>query len=417
MKADVMLYESVSKPRKIVSIYSLFVAMMPVFASYASGIPGLNLSDLILIFFTGYAWLLRLRSKNNFLVSMRLLYVGIFFILVFNLTAYFNPSTPAIDITIRTIRYVFYMFCFLYTSRKLIDTELLRKYVKTVAMLATAFIILQFVLYKLGNYVLPGYIRQLNLYIEQYSELDYDFIYKQQMYRPTSFFLEPAHYARYVVIGLIMVLFNPNSKRKEFFMAIFLSVGVLISTSSQGYLLVFVVWAMYALLYIRNISSIWVKNVVKVILVVSPILFIAILNTPMVKDTLSRTLSGGVDVETSAIGARLGGFLIVKELSAFELLFGHGFGSVPEGAWLSSALYWIYGSGLFVFLIFVAFLLYALKRLKGSQKVILLCYFLLFFTDDSFYNYMCILFFSCSLLNTINKGGKRDYGEHNVSGN
>lgn len=376
----------------------MYVALLPLFASYASGIPGFSLADVILVLFTMCALLkIGARDNNRMLGNIGALYIGIALILLFDVIAVTSNKGALYDVSIRTIRYCFYVFCFIYTSKKLIDVEMLKKCVKNVSVLATIYIILQYVMYHVFAKVLNGFLPWLELYIEDYGTKDYESIY-EAMFRPTSFFLEPAHFARYAIIGLIIILWAKDLKMKDMFFAVFVSVGVLISTSSLGYLLLAMVWVSFALTRLVKIKKSWAKLCTILAVLIAPVALYVIFQLPYVQDTIMRSLSGDINDTNTAIGARLNGFSHFAELSIFGKIFGVGFGCIPEGAWLSSAAYWLYGSGIIVFSVYLVFLLSSLLRLKNEKKMILLIMFFLFFSDDSFYSYMCIIYYSLSLL-------------------
>lgn len=374
------------------------MALLPLFASYASGIPGFSLADVILVLFTMCALLkIGARDNNRMLGNIGALYIGIALILLFDVIAVTSNKGALYDVSIRTIRYCFYVFCFIYTSKKLIDVEMLKKCVKNVSVLATIYIILQYVMYHVFDKVLNGFLPWLELYVEDYGTKDYESIY-EAMFRPTSFFLEPAHFARYAIIGLIIILWAKDLKIKDMFFAVFVSVGVLISTSSLGYLLLAMVWVSFALTRLVKIKKSWAKLCMILAVLIAPVALYVIFQLPYVQDTIMRSLSGDINDTNTAIGARLNGFSHFAELSILGKIFGVGFGCIPEGAWLSSAAYWLYGSGIIVFSVYLVFLLSSLLRLKNEKKMILLIMFFLFFSDDSFYSYMCIIYYSLSLL-------------------
>lgn len=392
-----MNIEKETKLFKSSKIYSLCVALLPVFATYASGIPGFSVADIILVIFTGYALICGRKDENRFSCNIELLFLGMFLIVLFDFISFFSPDAQTIDVIIRTIRYFFYILCFVYTSRKLIYVEALIKYVQIVSVCAVVFILIQYVMYRFFGVIISGFLSGLKLYVAQYATTNYAAHY-QMMYRPTSFFLEPAHFARYATIGLTLYLWDKELSIKKVIIAVFISCGILLSTSSQGYLLMAIVWALFLLVQVKRIKNKNLKKLIYIAIPLAPIVLMMIFKLPAVQSTIARTLAGDIDNKNTAIGARLSGFLFYSEMSVLEKIFGNGFGSIPNKAWLSSAAYWLYGSGVIVFIIYVIFMVSSIFKVKNSQRIILFIFFILFFSDDSFYSYMCVLFFSLSLL-------------------
>ncbi len=382
-------------------LYTLCVAILPMLAMYASGIPGFSLADVILFLFTAFAMLNYSRQDNNgYGGNVKWLFCGMALILAFDVVVLLVDSKNLYDVAIRTIRYGFYIFCFAFTSKKMLDVELLKKYVKNITLISTAYIFLQYAVYKLGGKVLRGFIPWIPLYIEDYALRDYESLF-ETMFRPTSLFLEPAHFARYAIIGLIIILWKSEPDFKDILLAVLVSFGVLLSTSSQGYLLLALVWVLFALTRATRIKSDIVKLFIIIGVLCAPVLIYIIFTLPYVQETILRSLSGSIGDSNTALGARLSGFLYFGELNIFNKIFGTGFGNIPESGWLSSAAYWLYGSGIIVFFIFLIFLLTSLVKLKHECRMILLIVFILFFSDDSFYSSMCVLFYSLSLLTEV----------------
>ena len=399
MNTAVALSETPQVAKKTFNLYACFLAIMPVLATYASGIPGFSVTDVLLVLFTAYAALWpSVCTKNRYAVSVNGLLIGVGLIIGFSLIAQLADPSDVTNVAIRTIRYAFYLFAFLFTSKRLLDVERLQVYVKRVSVLASFYIFLQFTLYTLFGFVLKGYISLFELYVPSYATTDYEAIYSI-MYRPTSFFLEPAHFARYAIIGLILFLFAKDVRVSDILMGGILSLGVVLSTSSQGYVLLALVWFIFVLACVVKTRGRTARVFGLFAILIAPVLLLLLLSLPAVRSTLLRSLSGGgITDGNSALGARLGGYMYFFDLTSFHKLFGVGFGSIPEGSWLPSAAYWLYGSGILVFAVYVIFLLYALRRLKGANRMILLVMFILFFSDDCFYSYMCVLFYSLALL-------------------
>lgn len=391
-------YESIRSPG-ISKVFSVLVAVLPVLASYASGIPGFSIADICLVVFLALS-LLKKDNRNQYRVSVVPLWIGMTLIVLLALIdCVLGFPTSMSDVLIRTIRYSFYMIVLFTAGKKLIDIPVLMQSVKIVSFLGSLFILLQAVMYYVFGTVVKGFLPFLDLYTKQYQNANYGDMYERlNIYRPTSFFLEPAHYARYCIIGIILYLFvDKVIDNKTIFRVVICTIGILISTSSQGYFLLAVVGSMFLFTRIKHIKSRIIKQLMYLVVCVYPIVILIVLQLPVVQSTLDRSFSGGITDGNSAIGARLGGLLSYFNLPFINKLIGTGFGNVPDSVWLSSAAYWLYGSGFFVFAIYLYFLLRSFFRVDLAGKYILFVVIFLFFTDDSFYSYMIVLYFSLVL--------------------
>lgn len=386
-----------------IRFYSVAVALLPVLASYASGVPGFSVADVVLALCCVAAVLGGcFRKINVFTVKPVLIAIALYLILLFNLVTALVQSEPEYaNMAIRTIRYFFYLAVVVICSGHMLDLALCRKAVKTVALLASCYIFLQYILYTLFGVILRGYLPFLNLYVDGYAATDYAALYAA-MYRPTSFFLEPAHFARYAVVGVALLLFDGEKLNGwDVCGAVFASAAVLASTSAQGYLLLALVWLLCLLTRTKDLESDGLKGLFFMAALLLPLLLMGILQLPFVQSAVARALNidfSNLANENTAMGARLGGFTYYLDLPVLHQFIGMGFGVVPKGGWLSSAPYWLYGSGCIVFGLYLIYGLLCLGKARGAAKIIGLLFLILFFTDDSFYNYLCVLFISLACL-------------------
>lgn len=376
--------------------FSVLIAILPILGSYASGVPGFSVADICLVLFVGLSFLTR-GSRNRYSVSVAPLLLGLTLVIIFSLfdcLLGFPASTS--DVVIRTIRYSFYIIVLFTAGKKFLDVPTLIQCVKKVSFLGSLFIVFQAVMYYTWGIVVKGFLPFLSLYVEQYQNTNYGIIYETlNMYRPTSFFLEPAHYARYCIIGIILYLFvDEVIDNKTMLHVALCAIGIVISTSSLGYLMLAIVGSMFVFTRIKHIKSRILRQFMCLVAIMFPILLLGILRIPIIQSVLNRSFSGSITDSNSAMGARLGGFTYYFDLPFINKLIGTGFGNVPDGVWMSSAAYWLYGSGIFVFLIYFYFLWRTFFCVGIAEKNILLIVLLLLFTDDSFYSYMIILYFS-----------------------
>lgn len=384
---------------------AIIIGVLPVLATYTSGIPGFTLADVALCICLCLA-LLTKKRQNYFVVPPYLIIVGMYLIVLFNLiTIWLQPDNIAfLDIIIRTVRYFFYLTVIGLCSVRLLNLQYCKKVIAIVSLLATVYIILQYIIYQLSGIILKGYLPFMKIYVEEYATHNYEQIYSQIMYRPTSFFLEPAHYARYVLIGVVLFLFDADKiSKKNFFSGVFLSIGILLSTSGQGFFLLMIIWWIFLIKQRNKLDSPALKKTMAFVIIFLPLFLVAIFQIPVIQKITSRVFN--LEIENimntnTAFGGRFGGLKTFFELPFLYKIIGKGFGIVPDSVWLSSAAYWLYGSGIIVFLIFILYGIICLKRLSGASKYIFVVFMILFFSDDSFYNYMCVVFVSLSLLKT-----------------
>ena len=383
---------------KVVIAYTFFLAILPIVSVYYSGIPGLSVGDVGLVLFFVVALFFD-KKINKKSLNISILYIGLFSSLVFSFFAICLKQDAQIsNIIIRFVRYSFYIFSFLFTSSRLLDVLRLKKCIIMITLIGCVFLVIQFFSFRLLGIAIPGYTHLIPLYSDTYSTRDYTV----SSYRPTAFFLEPAHFCRYSVIALCVLLFdNKEIKTKSLIEAIFISICILLSTSSQGYLLLAIIVISFVLSRISKIKNRLIKYASIIAVLVSPLIIYLVLNSSIVSFTIERALSGDINSTTSAAGARLASYSYYSKLPLLFKIIGVGFGSGVVGVedvWFSGFARFLYGSGILITLIFLFFSIYSVFKSKHASKMILLCFLILFFTDDSFCSYVCVLYYSLTLL-------------------
>ena len=395
--------------------FSIFIAAMPLFASYYSGLQGFTVCDVCLVFFTLISFFV-LDSSAEYFFNITILMVGVVAIIVLSVISmviqiiFDFAEVPTKDIFIRIIRYAFYVFVALFVCKRMLNVHILVKSIVGIALVATIFLIVQVVAYQIFGVYIKGTISSIPLYVEGYNVADR--MVFGDMFRATSFFLEPAHYSRYATIALSIVLFrNKTVQNKDIVRGVFVSVGIILSTSSQGYVLLALIWLVFILVRLRYVQSTFVMSLFIVAICLSPILLHIVLKIPVVSLTLKRSLNGLSAGQNAATEARLGGVRYFLDLPTIYKIIGMGFGNIPDKSWMSSATYWLYGGGLVTFFIFLIFMVKGLIRLNGFHRIVFLCYCLLFISDDSYYSYMLILFLSLSLFKMENSKSVEEKNE------
>lgn len=377
--------------------FSIFLALLPIIAIYSSGIPGFNIADIILLLFLAASILLS--KKSNRRIDSRLVIMVLYCAYICTLPLLIGAvsgGTVFADIIIRTVRIIFYIVSGAFLSMKHLDVNIFKNAVIKASLAAVVYIIVQYVLYYGFNYYLVGYLPFLEVYQSGYEGVDYVSRFELMFFRPTSFFLEPAHCSRYLIIGLVFVLFKPRLRREDVLRAIIIATGILFTTSGQGYLMVAIVLLSFIFLNPYRKGS--VKNVgtiLGVVLIVTILFLVLYFSTDIIHNSIARILNTS---STGAVTARLGTFFKILDEEAVYLFLGHGYGAVPyENAWLSGITYTLYGSGFVGLLLLIAFFIKAITVRKPVNRTIALIFFFLFLADDAFNSYMTVIYLSTIL--------------------
>lgn len=376
-------------------LYSKFLSIMPIVGIYSIGIPGINLADFILMIFIACNGIVHPLKENKSGKPLLRFIFYIFLIALLN-TLLFSYEQIT-DAAIRTTRISFYLFTVVFMSKN-IDKKVLLKWIIIVGTAASIFIVIQYVFYKMSGISISGHIPGLKLYTENYMSADYkDRVSEQAVMRFPSFFLEPAHFSRYVALSLIVTLFCYKGKNKVA-VSLMQSLGIVISGSGNGYMVLVIVWGMFLYNHLRKGKITAWQLIYSSFIVIGVVVFLQ--KNSMVTYVYHRIFDGIQTGESGAVKARTKNFSELMNTMPYLILFGHGFGTVPKlNAWMSDLLYCIWGTGIIGVSILLSFF-HRVYKSSGEMVVKTLIFVLmaLMVTDDGFNNIMVVLTYSALLI-------------------
>lgn len=238
------------------------LALLPVLDIYRgiaiSGSPFLNLGMTLLL---ALAVIEILINRGRFVINRELLLIMMFLIALNVINGFLHMGDIDIELTFNNTMYMFAaaLISVYYVRTGIVERELFLKFIIAVGLVATAFILVQYILHQRGTDVF-GFIPGLPLDTPLRDEWDVSITYS----RPNSIFREPAHYAIYILPIFTIVLF----RRKYLLSAIFLA-GILISTSSTGLFVALVVLGVFVAKENRiPIIFKWILAIIGVVLLI-----------------------------------------------------------------------------------------------------------------------------------------------------
>ena len=138
--------------------------------------------------------------------------------------------------------------------------------------------------------------------------------------RASGFFTEPQAFSSYILPLLVYMIYN-----RKFKTAIFISISIFASTSSQGIILAFIVWMVYLYTHDRDIA----KKVLLTLFVIVGLIFILVIlrNNGIFSFAIDKILS----INAFTYDIRLTkGFDIYSAMPIMDKIFGIGFGNLTE---------------------------------------------------------------------------------------
>ena len=276
--------------------------------------------------------------------------------------------------------------------------KLIWKSVVAISCIAAAGVLLQTLCYYLfGTRLLlcPTNLMEPSIW-KQYGMATSDQLLSSALYRPAAFFLEPSMFAQYVVLGVMYLRLSGTKDRKSFKLAVFLSVGIIASTSGIGIATLIVVWV---LSYWTVISK--KKNLVRGafgILAFLLVFCIAYSLSTSLRESVLRIFGLGETSDYNALSGRTGGVVFMFEALKGTPELWRGTGEYISrwytwgflgGIFRTIYEYGLYGAILFVlvFLIpglkmktwhrWIAFFVLALSLITGISTQLMMFYYLL----------------------------------------
>ncbi|WP_370821479.1 hypothetical protein [Acidaminococcus massiliensis] len=391
---------SVSLWQKIVSF---LLVIFPILDIYSVGIKGIGIGSIILCFIL-IGMGIRFLTLNR---SIKLNpYYGFFLygLCISLLTVLIHNDFSITAVAIRMTYFLFYTLLIFLPSSYDFDIHFAEQIYLKIGMAAGAFLILQYFSFWGLRYNLIGLIPglPLNYAIEDYVEwMDaYNNMYTI-MFRPTSFFPEPAAFTQYMAPLLILVLFTNVGEKKKLLKAAFISIVMILSTSTNGIVFSLFIWILY-FVYINHDS---LKNRRFPIFLVPLFLFaivfaILILFTDnTISDYTVQQFEGlfSKNQSSSAYLRIMRGFDIYRQLNFFENILGIGLGTYKsyyatgvltvydgETEYMNSLSYLFVSTGVIGVLLFIYSLFYNVPRRSMASHALAFLILLSFFSSSLF---------------------------------
>lgn len=168
-----------------------------------------------------------------------------------NIIITWNSSFGVGNQLIYWIRYTLYYFILIYGIRSCYSIYVGFNIYKSVAIICTIFLIIQYIASTFWGIYIPGQFGPFALTDIKQQVENYNIYAKYNLFRPDSFFSEPAHYATFVS-GFIAVCSLQETNKKNIAIMLFCSLGILISGSTTGLVMTVFVWICWIFRLLKN---------------------------------------------------------------------------------------------------------------------------------------------------------------------
>lgn len=369
------------KQKKVSSslIRDLLIATTPLFGTYKSIIPGVDLATFLLIIAMLYSLMVRRKiqwSHSGF--SYVLAYVAFITPMSLALQSIFpsGVENPAITIAFRYLKFVVILLGYMMfiPSHNDSDTKVI-EVINAVVYINFSFLLIQWMAYRTGFIIANPFLRfATNEAYDVTTEYS-----KNMLYRPCAFFFEPSHMAQYCLPYLAYLMFSPQNKGKTRNTMV-TGLAILLTGSGIGTL------GIVALVALRWITfkKLTAKRVLLFAMAICVVLLM--LNTSYVQRILSRVFTANTAYGGNAVEARIGkGYTIWTQLPFIYKIIGTGYGNITPLLYFNGVTYVLNTLGIVGLLIlWIILIMGVFCRKELYKKVVELLYFVLLFGSQCF---------------------------------
>lgn len=277
-------------------VCALVLALAPLLQHYKGIVENAGFTVLILI--TPILFIRTFYKLKGGLINKKCFYA------IIPLVIFYFYTIIIRDFNVMRLGYVLLLsWIFLCVSNGSINISYFFKCATKIAILATIAIIIQFVSHNVLGRTID--FRPLSLLVSQNViwVRTAEYYGAGYLFRPSGFFLEPSHFFLYSFPIITVLLLSVNRDKKDFRTALFISLGLLLTTSGMGIVVLAGLWTLYFLIYKKVedysifsfIKQISVRSVVIVLLLVV-VFYLAYRGIPFIQSAVDRFL---IEDETS----------------------------------------------------------------------------------------------------------------------
>ena len=383
---------------KISKIYTTALVLLPALNVYRSFIPSVEFGTFLIAFCSLVIFISKPGFNSPQSDAIWIYLLSFFFvcttvsIVLLDYNLFLLGSVLA-----RFFKVVLIVFTLFMIGRYYFDYEWAIKVLRFFSILCVIFILVQYLCFYGFSVRLMGVYAPFTS-AEGYADYDFNRMYRI-LFRPSAFFFEPAHLSAYLFVYLCYLL-SYKEEKKCLLQQFFLVLGILLSTSGTGFVILPLLY-FYTFLnnYRKMISGRYLMRVVIILICIAGLIYLFSLSD-FGTSAFRRIINNDGTLGTAATGRlQSGAYDMFKQLPLPFKLIGCGFGNRPTTVYFSSLYSLLYGDGylgtsFFFFLLFVYYM-----RSNGFGKLLLLTYVFLLIGTGVF-NFATIgLYFSMISIN------------------
>ena len=340
----------------IKNVYSIVIALLPVIMCFKVPVLNIGFSTLLICLFAPIS-IRHIRIGHNSYIKLAIIITfGYFFV-----RSYRSPfNMLLIGLVLLHI---------IGACNESINLELMRKTIEWIGFVFAFFVFAQTLLYYVFGVRSSLLLEQFLLDENKYYVAKH--VSNSGLYRPSAFFLEPAHYSEYCCIALLSILFPSNGRKADLKKAIVVAAGCLLTTSGIGMALSVGLFGAYAVFAQRKKGT-RIRYIILWILI--GVAALAVLSRIPLFQTMFMRITGKVDGYNAIWGRTLNWDRYIGSMPPESKLLGYGYSSLPEG-YMTGLMLVLYCFGYVgAALLLLVLLMYVIKGRNGFTVFLAIMY-------------------------------------------
>lgn len=368
---------------KISRLYTLVIVLLPALNCYTGFIPSIELGTLLVILCTLFL-LFGGKQSYTFGHDIVWLMLAILFFVGTGIATTYNYNY-SVGFFFRLLK-IFVIVCSVFwLGKPYLKYDYAIKVLTFFSLISAVFIIIQSIAFYGVGIQIPGIFSPLAFK----EDHDYGNLLngREMLFRPSAFFLEPAHFAAFEFVFLSYLLSHPDLKHRTQYLVVTI-VGMFFSTSGTAYAMIPVLF-LFSYFFVnqsqgRKKSSNFIKGL---FFAAIGIAFFAVLvfYTDIGASSIGRLFDSSGEA-TTAVTGRLESDAkwMFAALPSDWKLWGCGFGFRPQDIYMPSLYAILFGDGYIGLVAVFMLIAYYFFKSSGFGKMLCLTYAALFVSSGIF---------------------------------
>lgn len=320
---------------KAKGILSFLIVLIPILEIYyinVNSLPIKNLGDIALVVIIFVSICMNMHHKKRIGKHYFAMYYAFFFILSL-VSVMLRNQYEMVDFVQKWVRILGMVYIIDIVAKNQFDRQVLCKWSVRLALIVSVILFVQVVANAFWGVQIEPYINS-KLFSLAYGIDASTLISNHKLWnaygswRPSSIFIEPSHFANFILLPLVVSIFESKDlmkDKKALCSSVIITFALFLSESATGILIAVVVWGIYFAKYMKK--TVKVRQVIFICAVIALVMII-VLKTDYLADAWVRVETVKSHSGTTGTLRLLQGLIVFSKLPLVAKWFGIGYGNV-----------------------------------------------------------------------------------------